>query len=1581
MEKKKKQQSSKRSEPKSSSYRPNIFGANALQISEGDASCIVGGIVEKGISNKTPSSQTAPPNPSVIPFPVARHRSHGPHWGPAASVKDDNNGDGDGEDDEEAKVSMEYDSMAPFANPVQRKKKKELDLSRWRALVSDDKSSATNKAEDLSCHQKNEKERKGGNTAKTSMSSNPFLADANVFSPMKMDMEPILNAHGHIDKSVEAMISASGDARFSSVNAMELDNLNQLGLKEKVKDTSPFNSIVERTKQETLSLESQIDAENRARLQEMSPDEIAQAQAEIMEKLDPSILKALKRRGEDKLKNQKGSTLEVSTYGEQSALQNENTQNAKGFAHFDRDSSHMVTTSNGTRSGQDKGELQKSSGATSCSLWNIWSDRVEAVRDLRFSLDGTVIENDYVQVPGNGGIAIQNGHSADKVTERDFLRTEGDPSAAGYTIKEAVALTRSVVPGQRALALHLIASLLEKALHGINQTEVGIPLGNANKLGKYTDWEAVWAFALGPEPELILSLRMSLDDNHSSVVLACAKVIQCVLSCDVNENFFEMLEKTATYEKEIFTAPVFRSKPEIDVGFLHGGFWKYNAKPSNILPVGEDMVDDESEGKHTIQDDIVVGGQDFAAGLVRMGILPRLLYLLETDPTAALEECILSILVGIARHSPRCVNAIMKCQRLVETVVHRFTMEDTIESYPSKIKSVSLLRVLAQSHMENCLEFIKNGAFRTMTWHLYQHVSSLDHWVKSGRENRKLSSALMVEQLRFWKVCIHYGYCVSYFSDIFPTLCLWLNPPTIEKLVQKSVLCEFVSISKEAYLVLEALARRLPNLFSQEHAGDNTEIWSWSCVGPMVDLAIKWIALKTDPHISKLFEWQNGTESDSVFQDISVTPLLWVYSAVLRMLCRVLERVIPEDSDNLHGSVGLVPWLPEFVPKVGLEIVKNGFLSFSGASAYPTGGGSFIEELCHLRQQSNYETSLASVCCLHGVVQVVVNIDKLIWLAKSHSPSQEYSVSREAKILEDGILKGSMVELRNLLNTFVKLAASEWHIVQSIEIFGRGGPAPGLGVGWGASGGGFWSAAALLRQIDGGFLINLLETFQFLSSTVTPMAEEMTFSMQRINSVLGVCLTAGPRDKYIVEKALNILLQVHVLKFLDFCIQHFLHLNKRFKPSAYKEDDLLVFSKTLASHFRNRWLSMKVKSKDMVRNSSSGNQTFKKGSVALDTIYEDLDVSNNKTCQECTSLVIEWAQQRLPLPMHWFLSPISTICDSKYAGLQRDQTQNFVQDPHDLLETVKAGLFFNLGVEAMSTFKSSNASSPVQWVPLVWKLHSLSVILLVGMGVLEEEKSRDVFEALQDIYGQLLDQSRTGISADVSLGNNIDLLSESRNKDNTEFLMFQSEIHESYSTFIETLVEQFSAISYGDSIFGRQVAVYLHRHVEAPTRLAAWNVLTNACVLDLLPPLEKCIGKAEGYLEPVEDNCDILEAYVKSWSSGVLDRAAARGSVAYTLVIHHLSSFIFHSHAVDQLLLRNKLVKSLLRDYSRKQHHEGMMMNLIRYNKPSASQMSDQNGGSPLERSSIDKKMEVLTEACEGNSTLLTEVNKLKSSL
>ena len=63
-----------------------------------------------------------------------------------------------------------------------------------------------------------------------------------------------------------------------------------------------------------------------------------------------------------------------------------------------------------------------------------------------------------------------------------------------------------------------------------------------------------------------------------------------------------------------------------------------------------------------------------------------------------------------------------------------------------------------------------------------------------------------------------------------------------------------------------------------------------------------------------------------------------------------------EDSVNLHS--GVIPRPPEFVPKVGLKIVKNGILSISGANILEHLANSFIEALCHLRQQNNYYENL-----------------------------------------------------------------------------------------------------------------------------------------------------------------------------------------------------------------------------------------------------------------------------------------------------------------------------------------------------------------------------------------------------------------------------------------------------------------------------------------------------------------------------------------------------------------------------------------------------------------------------------------------
>ncbi|KAK7275000.1 hypothetical protein RIF29_16106 [Crotalaria pallida] len=1591
-------QNPKASEPK----KVKIFNTSALQITENDASRLVGSIVEKGISDSGSNSHNNSftfhpfPKPTVLPFPVARHRSHGPHWRPLSNKRGGGDADADDSDndveDEGDKAFMELDKVAAFAKPVQRMKKKGLDFRKWKEIIQDDNSSLEKELDEdvsrlnVTTGKKNEK---GSKSKKTSSSAdNRVVASTNVDAKPQLDdsdggfINSVTKKHPDTSNKIDLQEKAKY-ARISYGNeenefAPELDQACSDGMPDynfrtpdvpKPEKSSLTSSIIScstssnfQSEQKSTSLESEIDAENQARIKQMSPEEIAEAQAELMEKMNPALLKLLQKRGQEKMKQQNSLKSEVVTGSEYVNQHVPNTQDAKCLPPKG-DTSHTVIkppSENKLDLDDEKNRTMTSTTASSSS-WNAWSNRVEAVRELRFSLYGDVVDTDRSSVHDN-------------VTERDYLRTEGDPGAAGYTIKEAVALTRSVVPGQRTFALHLLSSVLDKALHYICKDSAGYVTNREDNVGNSIDWEAIWAFALGPEPELILSLRICLDDNHNSVVLACAKVVQCVLSSDVNENYFHISEKITSYEKGICTAPVFRSRPDLNLGFLHGGFWKYSAKPSNILPFREDSMEDETEGKHTIQDDLVVSGQDFSAGLVRMGILPRLRYLLETDPTAFLEECIISILIAIARHSPSCANAVLNCQRLIQTIVHRFTVEK-FEIRSSMIKSVNLLKVLVQSDKKTCLEFVKNGYFQAMTWNLYQCPSSIDHWLKLGKEKCKIGSSLIVEQLRFWRVCIQYGYCVSHFSEMFPALCFWLNPPSFGKLVENNVLFEATSISREAYLVLESLAGRLPNLFSQqclnnelpESTGD-TEVWSWNYVGPMVDLAIKWMATKSDPEVSKLFDGHKERRSDSAFQDHSTTPLLWVYAAVTHMLFRVLERVTLGDTVNQQETDERVPWLPEFVPKIGLELIKYWLLGFSDSIRDPEGGESLMKKLIYLRLKGDIEMSIASTCCLNGMVKIITSMDNLIHSAKAGISSlscQEQSLSKEGKVLNDGILSACLVELRSMLNVFTSYVTSGWRRMQSIEIFGRGGPAPGVGTGWGAPHGGFWSKTVLLAQTDARFLVNLLETFQNVSIDV-PETEETTFTKQRINSALGLCLTAGPMDKVVIEKALDLLLHVSVLKYLDLCIRNFFH-SRRGKTFRWQheEEDYMHFSRMLSSHFRSRWLSVKVKSKAVDCSSSSGIKTSPKGNAHLDTIYEESDTSPIPS-PSCT-LMIEWAHQKLPLPSHFYLSPISTIFHIKRAGPQKVNSAHSIPDPTILLDVAKSGLFFVLGLEAMSNFQCTDIPSPIQQVSLTWKLHSLSVNFLVGMEILEQEQVRETFEALQDLYGELLDKERFNQSIEVT----------SDEKKHLEFLRFQSDIHDSYLIFIEDLVEQFSAISYGDLIFGRQVSLYLHRCVESSVRLAAWNTLSNARVLELLPPLEKCFSGAEGYLEPVEDNEGILEAYVKSWVSDALDRAAIRGSVAYTLVVHHLSSFIFHACPMDQLLLRNKLARSLLRDYAGKQRHEGMFLNLVNYNKPPTSESGGQLGG---EKSSwLESRLKVLVEACEGNSSLLTQVKKLKA--
>lgn len=67
------------------------------------------------------------------------------------------------------------------------------------------------------------------------------------------------------------------------------------------------------------------------------------------------------------------------------------------------------------------------------------------------------------------GSKPQPGHyNPDSVAERDFLRSEGDPAAIGYTINEAVSLTRSVVCStSSSFDWHILFCSIGKSTHSI----------------------------------------------------------------------------------------------------------------------------------------------------------------------------------------------------------------------------------------------------------------------------------------------------------------------------------------------------------------------------------------------------------------------------------------------------------------------------------------------------------------------------------------------------------------------------------------------------------------------------------------------------------------------------------------------------------------------------------------------------------------------------------------------------------------------------------------------------------------------------------------------------------------------------------------------------------------------------------------------------------------------------------------------------------------------------------------------------------------------------------------------------------
>ncbi|KAH9323457.1 hypothetical protein KI387_018096, partial [Taxus chinensis] len=891
------------------------------------------------------------------------------------------------------------------------------------------------------------------------------------------------------------------------------------------------------------------------------------------------------------------------------------------------------------------------------------------------------------------------------------------------------------------------------------------------------------------------------------------------------------------------------------------------------------------------------------------------LYILQVDQLAAAEEHFLCVITSLARHSPTAADAVMKCPRLIDTIIQRYINQRAdIKVDPIQVKAVHLLKVLCEANRSNCVRLLASGVFQSAARHLFCHYN-LDDWLNMGEESFRTTCAILVEELRLWKVCIEYGLCVSCFSDFYPALCFWLSTPSFNMIIGKNIVSEVLSVARESFIVLDALARTLPNLHAYGHGEDEGadaaayENWSWSQVVPMVEVALKWLnfrentflsTCKSDKHDKKYVEHNSYRISS-----------LGVMSAVLHLLSHIIEKIVPSEGTDCYSSdkeQTSRKWLPVFFPQVGLEIIKCGLLYFPEMKLEETVSSnmeisSLLKYFCSLRKESDHDTSLIAVSCIHGVIRLITSVDKAINIAQSEDPGitcMDKDISDCDKILKMGLVLSCQDELKCTLDMFMDLVASEWQYIQCSEVKGRGGPAPGIGLGWGATNGGFWSRNVILAQADARVTVSLLDLFPIvLDNAVSDcvalnLQSNKTHSflsntIEKINAVLSIVLITGPKDMFYLEKALTILLTVPVMEFLNIFVNKVLQektiQNASANVSVFHQTDFETFSKVLLAHFRNQWLRMKRKNsksgevKIETKNSTGSRNSHKRSPLA--TICEEGAELGSTSADENMILGIEWAHQRLPVPVQWLLSPLST-----YINEPEELLLDGVIAKEKVFNNVKSGLFFLIGLEAMFSYSSCLFSS-VSCIPLVRKIHALSMLFILGGDAFLEASINDLLGTLQGLYGEALDKDGGA--------NHMPEVQQSTN---------------------ESLL---SAEEYKDPM----VAIYLRRDVETAIRLTTWNALAGAHILELLPPLEECCGHPKGYLSPCEEDEKMIEAYVSSWVSGNLDKAAVRMAVTFSLALHHITAFLFFGdNGAEKLLLRKKLARSLILDSSRKPHHQ-----------------------------------------------------------
>lgn len=497
------------------------------------------------------------------------------------------------------------------------------------------------------------------------------------------------------------------------------------------------------------SEQAEIDRTNRARLQEMSLDEIREAQQELMASLDPALVAKLMSKKKNKQAPAKESSSASRSLGAGTGVAVgkaivPEAEAAPPAAPIDLAKITSEDELHAQAALLPPDERAKHEWMTSVSTPAVPSPaaktpltrkaKLEASTE-RFGFDGQRIATDAGAIPTHSGLF----HHGD------------EPDAAGYTMPELVHLARSTVASQRAMALTLIAKVLRLRA-------ASVATGDLTRV-----------FPRVLPTDLPITLRIALDDQNYTALSAAVSALHAFLvpATALDRNALDVESRYG-----VVVAP-----PQVHV---HPNVLERRAATSPLALAleasqtnGDVVIIDTTESP---EDGSVIADEDLTfldpvQGFLHMDIGTRLRFILESiqlpDPRAT--AMMLDVLAQIAAHSPFAAKALGTNAKLMKAIERQFIANDAVLTLQDDAtaalelthKALVLVRTLCQGSRAVASVLIATGVVQSTKGFLaVQHPST-----------PALYDAIQLESLRLWRVLLLYGLDFNCFAYLFPILC------------------------------------------------------------------------------------------------------------------------------------------------------------------------------------------------------------------------------------------------------------------------------------------------------------------------------------------------------------------------------------------------------------------------------------------------------------------------------------------------------------------------------------------------------------------------------------------------------------------------------------------------------------------------------------------------------------------------------------------------------------------------------------------------------------------------------------------